>query len=181
MIIIRPIQHNRAEIDAVAAILVAGFADRSSAWPTLKDGIEEVMTHSTDIQISLVATINDSIVGWISATPQYQQYGWELHPLVVAPAHQYQGVGKALVAELCTRLASHSATVLYAWSDDESMSTSLGGRNLLPNPLDHLNHFKPSSRHAGGFYLKQGFVLCGVLPDANGTGKPDILFARPIP
>lgn len=180
MITIRPIQHSRAEIDAVAAILVAGFADRSPAWPTLEAGINEVNAFSTDEQISLVATINDTIVGWISATPQYQRFGWELHPLVVAPDYQHQGVGKALVAELCTQLASHGATVLYAWSDDESMSTSLGGRNLLPNPLDHLNHFEPSSRHAGGFYLKQGFVLCGVLPNANGPGKPDILFARLI-
>jgi aminoglycoside 6'-N-acetyltransferase I len=180
MITIRPIQHSRAEIDAVAAILVAGFADRSPAWPTLEAGINEVNAFSTDEHISLVATINDTIVGWISATPQYQRFGWELHPLVVAPAYQHQGIGKALVAALCARLAEHGATTVFAWSDDESLSTSLGGKDLFLNPLEHLHNFSSSVRHAGGFYLKQGFVLCGVLPDANGLGKPDILFARRI-
>lgn len=180
MMTIRPINPTHAEIATVAAILVAGFADRSPAWPTLEAGINEVQTFSTDEQISLVATINDTIVGWISATPQYQRFGWELHPLVVAPTYQHQGVGKALVADLCARLPQHGATALYAWSDDESLSTSLGGIDLLPNPLDHLRSFGASTRHAGGFYLKQGFVLCGVLPDANGRGKPDILFVRSI-
>lgn len=180
MMRIRSFQPTPAEINAVAAILVAGFADRSPAWPTLEAGINDVATYSTGEQISLVATVNDTIVGWIRATPQYQQFGWELHPLVVAPTHQHQGVGKALVAELCTRLAAQGATTLYAWSDDESVSTSLGGKVLLPNTLDHLQSFSSSARHAGGFYLKQGFVLCGVIPDANGRGKPDILFVRPI-
>jgi aminoglycoside 6'-N-acetyltransferase I len=180
MIYIRPIQYCAAEITAVAAILVSGFADRSPAWSTLESGINEVNAFSTDAHISLVATIHDTVVGWISATPQYQRFGWELHPLVVAPPYQHQGIGKALVAALCARLTEYGATTLFAWSDDESLSTSLGGKDLLPYPLEHLCNFSPTARHAGGFYLKQGFVLCGVLPDANGRGKPDILFARRI-
>lgn len=180
MIQIRPINHNSAEIAAVGAVLVAGFADRSPAWPTLADAIREVVAYSADHQISLVATIDQTIVGWISATPQYQNFGWELHPLVVSPQYQYRGVGSALVTELCSTLAARGATTLYAWSDDESLSTSLGGIELWPDPLHHLTSFVPSARHAGGFYRKQGFVLCGILPDANGRGKPDILFTRRI-
>ncbi|MFZ9857991.1 MAG: GNAT family N-acetyltransferase [Roseiflexaceae bacterium] len=180
MIHVRPIQRHASEIASVATILVAGFADRSLAWPTLADGIAEVEAHSTNNHLSLVATIDHVIVGWVSAAPQYQQYGWELHPLVVNPPHQHQGIGKTLIAALCAQLTEHGATTLFAWSDDESLSTSLGGKDLLPNPLAHLTTFSASERHAGGFYLKQGFVLCGVLPDANGRGKPDILFARRI-
>jgi aminoglycoside 6'-N-acetyltransferase I len=177
---IRPIQHIQAEFEAVAHILVEGFADRSPAWPTLATGISEVISYSTDIQISLVAIIDGTIVGWISATPQYQQFGWELHPLVVAPSQQKRGVGTALVENLCVALHERGGTVLYAWSDDECLSTSLGGKDLMPDPLHHLSQFCASSQHAGGFYLKLQFALCGVLPDANGYGKPDVLFARRI-
>jgi aminoglycoside 6'-N-acetyltransferase I len=34
--------------------------------------------------------------------------------------------------------------------------------------------------HPFTFYRKQGFVLVGVIPDANGFGKPDILMAKRV-
>jgi aminoglycoside 6'-N-acetyltransferase I len=30
------------------------------------------------------------------------------------------------------------------------------------------------------FYRKLGFVIVGVVPDANGPGKPDILMAKRV-
>jgi len=35
--------------------------------------------------------------------------------------------------------------------------------------------------HAEAFYQKCGFVIVGVVPDANGLGKPDILMAKRVP
>lgn len=180
MIHIRPIERRPVEISAVAAILVAGFADRSAAWPTHASAVTEVTTCSQSHHLSCVATINSEVVGWASASPQYNQTGWELHPIVVAPAHQKRGVGRALLEYMCDELRRRGASVLYAWSDDESQSTSLGGVDLFHDPLRQLTQFDASMRHAGGFYLANHFVLCGVIPDANGIGKPDILFARRI-
>jgi aminoglycoside 6'-N-acetyltransferase I len=34
------------------------------------------------------------------------------------------------------------------------------------------------SGHPFGFYRRLGFVLVGVLPDANGPGRPDIFLAK---
>jgi aminoglycoside 6'-N-acetyltransferase I len=177
---IRPISLHHHEVTQVAQLLVDGFAGISSAWPNLDVAREEVLEYSSDSHISLVAVCDERVCGWASATPQYQQFGWELHPLVVAPQKQRQGVGSALVVALCNALAERGATTLFAWSDDEGAHTSLGNVNLLPNPLEHLQHFSSSDHHAGGFYLKMNFHLCGVLPNANGIGKPDILFVRAI-
>ncbi|MBN2878116.1 MAG: hypothetical protein JXN65_00625 [Clostridia bacterium] len=32
--------------------------------------------------------------------------------------------------------------------------------------------------HQSGFYLKIGYSIIGVMPDANGIGKPDIIFGK---
>ena len=35
-----------------------------------------------------------------------------------------------------------------------------------------------SGSHATGFYRRMGYTVIGVIPDANGKGKPDILMAK---
>jgi len=34
--------------------------------------------------------------------------------------------------------------------------------------------------HPFEFYQKQGYVITGVVPDANGVGKPDILMSKRV-
>jgi aminoglycoside 6'-N-acetyltransferase I len=69
---------------------------------------------------------------------------------------------------------------LWVGADDEDKRTSLGGADLYPNPLEKLAsiHARPSQQHPFVFYRKLGFALAGVLPDANGRGKPDIYLAK---
>jgi aminoglycoside 6'-N-acetyltransferase I len=40
-----------------------------------------------------------------------------------------------------------------------------------------LNSFNPGT-HQSGFYLKMGYKIIGVMPDANGKGRPDIYFGK---
>ena len=34
--------------------------------------------------------------------------------------------------------------------------------------------------HPAGFYQRMGFEVVGLIPDANGPGKPDILMAKRV-
>ncbi len=168
------------DVTQVAHVLHAGFADRSLAWPTYAAAYDEVYAQAHPTNINLVARARGQIVGWIGAHPQYDGHAWELHPIVVAPSLQRHGIGRLLVTTLVRMLQSQGASTLFAWSDDETQRTSLGGHSLYPDPLAHLRTFTATTHHAGGFYLRNGFVLSGVIPDANGAGKPDVLFVRPL-
>ena len=122
---------------------------------------------------------SDKLLGWIGGHEEYD-FAWELHPLVVAPAVQRQGVGRALVAALEKRIKATGATTIYLGSDDETNQTSLGGVDLYPDPFDHIRNIKNLRDHPFEFYQKCGYVITGVIPDANGPGKPDIMMAKRI-
>ena len=181
MIIVTPLDiNNSALVDEVAGVLHHGFAGISDAWPDSATARAEVHAHSQAHHISLVAIAHHHVVGWIAANPQYHGNAWELHPLVVAPHARQQGIGRRLVTALCDELRLRGAQTLFVWCDDESHATTLSHATLYPNPVAHLATFHTRPPHAGGFYLKLGFALSGVLPNANGPGKPDILFVLPL-
>jgi aminoglycoside 6'-N-acetyltransferase I len=65
-------------------------------------------------------------------------------------------------------------------TDDEQGGTTLAGISLFPNVLEQLAHIQNLHRHPYEFYQKLGYVIVGVVPDANGPGKPDILMAKSV-
>jgi hypothetical protein len=64
-------------------------------------------------------------------------------------------------------------------TDDENCRTTLGGMDLYPGVSDKLRAIENQGSHPFEFYLKVGYHVVGVIPDANGFGKPDILMAKP--
>lgn len=58
--------------------------------------------------------------------------------------------------------------------------TSLGGVELFPNVLERAAAIRNHRGHPYEFYQKVGFVIIGVMPNANGPGKPDIFMAKPV-
>jgi aminoglycoside 6'-N-acetyltransferase I len=44
----------------------------------------------------------------------------------------------------------------------------------------HVAKIKNLNQHPYKFYQKLGFVIVGVIPDANGPGKPDIIMAKRV-
>jgi aminoglycoside 6'-N-acetyltransferase I len=62
-------------------------------------------------------------------------------------------------------------------SDDEDQMTTIGGVDLFPDVLTRLQAIQDRTGHPFGFYRRLGFEVVGVIPDANGPGRPDILMA----
>lgn len=121
---------------------------------------------------------NGALLGWIGAINQYDGHGWELHPLVVRPDAQEKGIGSALVAELENQVRQRGGITIYLGTDDEDGMTSLSNTDLyqaLPGCLAGVHNFK---RHPFEFYQRLGYTITGVIPDANGIGKPDIIMAK---
>jgi aminoglycoside 6'-N-acetyltransferase I len=86
-----------------------------------------------------------------------------------------------LVAAFEAEAAARGALTVTLGTDDDSGMTSLAGVNLyedLPRKLANLRDL--GRNHPFLFYRKLGFVVTGVMPDANGRGRPDIYMSKPV-
>jgi aminoglycoside 6'-N-acetyltransferase I len=122
-----------------------------------------------------------TLVGLIGAIPTYDGRVWELHPLAVADGWRGQGVGRALVSALEAAVRGHGALVLVVGTDDEADLTTVSGADVFDAPWRHLRDLaqRPGrDPHPFAFYQRLGFVVTGIVPDANGRGKPDILMSK---
>jgi aminoglycoside 6'-N-acetyltransferase I len=65
-------------------------------------------------------------------------------------------------------------------ADDENFETSLGGVDLYQDLPARLREVTSARTHPHAFYRRMGFQVVGVMPDANGPGKPDIFLAKRV-
>lgn len=166
-----------------AALLIDGFADTGSeAWRTEDAALQEVRDSLQADRISRVALDDGGrVTGWVGAISGYDGHAWELHPLVVSRRFRRQGIGGALVRDLEEQVRRRGGLTIYLGTDDEDGRTSLGGADLYPDVLGALGRIQNLRGHPFTFYQRAGFVLVGVIPDANGFGRPDILMAKRVP
>jgi aminoglycoside 6'-N-acetyltransferase I len=167
----------------VALLLVDTFREHApDAWPDLESGLAEVRESLQPDRISRVALSDDgeTVLGWIGGISQYHGRVWELHPLVVAAACQRQGIGRALVHDLEAQVRERGGLTLWAGADDEDNRTTLGGADLYQDLPRQLATVRNLGDHPYTFYERLGFTVVGVMPDANGFGKPDIFLAKRI-
>jgi aminoglycoside 6'-N-acetyltransferase I len=176
-VVVGPGEH--ALIGQMAEILVEAFAEHSpGSWPDVPSALETVAERLEAGKVVLAALDDDgSVLGWIGGQHEYALV-WELHPLAVRPPNQRQGVGRVLVAELETRVRAMGCLTLRLGTDDEDGMTSLAGIDLYPDPLAKLAALADVKGHPFRFYQRLGYAVVGVIPDANGFGRPDILMAK---
>jgi GNAT superfamily N-acetyltransferase len=168
-------------IEQAALLLRDAFKNRTRDWQDLDSARQEVLGSLSPDQISRVALDVGQVIGWVGGIPTYGGLVWEVHPLVVAESHRRQGIGRRLVDDLERLLEARGAMTLWLGSDDENGETSLGGVDLsadLPGSIRDLKKLRGD--HPYEFYLRLGFRVTGVMPDANGRGKPDIFLAKPV-
>ncbi len=168
------------KIQQVARLIVEGFKDHwPDAWPDIKSALQEVQESLEPDRISRIAVgDNNQVLGWIGGIKQYDGNVWELHPLVVGTEFRGQGIGRSLVADLAAEAKNRGGIVLWVGTDDEDNQTTLSGINLYPNVWEHVAKIRNLRGHPYEFYQKMGFAIVGVMPDANGIGKPDIFMAK---
>lgn len=169
-------------IHQAAELLVTGFRQHwPNAWPDMAAALAEAHEALAPDKICRAAVDDDgTVLGWIGGSPNYDGHVWELHPLVVRPERQRQGIGRALVADLEAQVAARGGLTLWLGADDEDDMTSLSGVDLYDDLLGHLAAIRDRKGHPFQFYCKCGFVIAGVVPDANGPGRPDILMAKRV-
>lgn len=168
-------------IDRTAALLKTAFAGRTHDWQDF-DSARRTVLESIDPQnISRIA-VDDAgaVIGWISAGPTYDGHAWEILVLAVDERHRRRGIGRTLVADLEELVARKGALTLWTGSDDENGETNLTGVDLYGDIGGAIRGIRNLRGHPYEFYLKVGFTVVGVMPDANGRGKPDIFLAKRV-
>jgi aminoglycoside 6'-N-acetyltransferase I len=169
-------------LQAAATVLVAGFRELSpAAWPDIDSAQTEVQEMLQPGRICRCAIDETgTLLGWIGGLEHagYDGHVWELHPLVVNPTAQGMGIGRALVEDLEQQVRQRGALTLCLGTDDETNRTSLSEVNLYENLWDKIQHIQNRNHHPFSFYQKLGYTIIGVMPDANGRGKPDIYMAK---
>jgi aminoglycoside 6'-N-acetyltransferase I len=177
----RDLSANPDLIDRTAQLLFDAFRDHAAAWPTIESARDEVLESLAGDRVSrVIVGSSGEILGWIGAIPIYDGHVWEVHPLVVASAHRRIGIGRALIADLEQLAVANGVLTLWAGSDDEHNETTIGGVDLYEDIPAAMRNIRNLRGHPFEFYLRVGFRIAGVLPDANGRGKPDIFLAKRV-
>jgi aminoglycoside 6'-N-acetyltransferase I len=169
-------------LEQAARLLVDGFREHwPDAWPDKAAALETVQEALGAEKIFRGALDEDGrLLGRVGGLPEYDGNVWELHPMVVRADHQKQGIGRALLADLEVQVRQRGGLTIQLGTDDEDNMTSLSGVNLYDNLPESIATIRNLRGHPFEFYQKCGFTITGVVPDANGRGKPDILMAKRV-
>jgi aminoglycoside 6'-N-acetyltransferase I len=162
-------------------ILLEAFP-KAAMWPDINEqkAVDEVNECVCGENICIGLNIDDQLIGWIGLRPMYEKT-WELQPIAVKPEYQGKGYGKILLNELEKKAREKGIIGIFAGSDDETNKTSLSEKEITSyNIYEEIKNIKNYKNHPYEFYIKCGYTIVGVIPNANGANKPDIWLWKDI-
>ena len=169
-------------IKQLAPLVHEAFQAHAPGWlPTVAEAEEEILESLEPKKISRV--LLDAArqpLGWIGAIPHNSGRIWEIHPLVIAASEQGKGYGQQLVRDLERLASARGVLTLEAGTSDQTEATTLSGVDLYKDPAQAIANIGNLKRHPYEFYVKIGFKVVGVMPDAEGPGKPGIILAKRV-
>ncbi|MBW3565697.1 MAG: GNAT family N-acetyltransferase [Acidobacteria bacterium] len=164
-------------LEQAAVLLVEGFIE-PRGWPTLELAREEVAS-VLRTGFARAALDGGTLLGWIGGLPEYAGRVWELHPMVVRREYRRRGIGRALAEAFEIEACSRGAFTATLGTDDDAGMTSLADIDLYDDVPRHIAELRDLGRdHPFLFYRRLGYVVTGVMPDANGRGRPDIYMSK---
>lgn len=92
--------------------------------------------------------------------------------------HQVKGIASDLVAHYQAEARRKGGITFCSGTDDEDGRTSLANTDLYTDLFRHIAEITNLGRHLYEFYERQGYMIVGVIPDSNGSGKPNIIMAK---
>jgi aminoglycoside 6'-N-acetyltransferase I len=162
-----------------ASVLADAFPDENG-WPTIELGLAEIEWIAKDGFVR-AALEQQQVLGWVGGLPEYRGRVWELHPIVVAKERRLRGVGRVLVAAFESEARRRGGLTATLGTDDHYGQTSVFDADLYRDLPGHISGLRDlGRRHPFLFYRKLGYVVTGLMPDANGRGKPDIFMSNAL-
>jgi len=168
------------------AALLRGVADLLViAFPTIYAGnvtqaLADVVQFAPEDR-SLVARDSEGApIGWVRMEHFKKQSSAEIKLVAVHPTRRRQGVGRTLVMASEERMRVIGCVTMLATVGDTRGRTNLYGMDVTEDAPRLLANFACHADHPAGFFLKIGYRLVGLLPDAYGPGKHDLTLARRI-
>jgi aminoglycoside 6'-N-acetyltransferase I len=164
-------------LEQAADLLVSGF-DEPRGWPNMPLARDEVASVLRD-GFALALLEGDVLLGWVGGLPEYAGRVWELHPMVVRREHRRRGFGRRLVTAFEAESRRRGGLTATLGTDDDAGMTSLSDIDLYEDVPRNLAELRDLGRHHPFlFYRKLGYIVTGVMPDANGPGRPDIYMSK---
>ena len=161
--------------EEAAKILLETFPP-ANMWPNINEAaaLRTVKECVEEGNICIGIVLGDRLIGWTGLRPMYEKT-WELHPLAIKPEFQGKGYGRILLGELEKAGKNKGLLGIVVGSDDETNKTSLSQKGINEeNIYQEIKNIKNYANHPYEFYKKCGYIIVGIIPNANGFGKPDI-------
>ncbi len=173
--------HDEQILAVLASLSYRASKKNSPNWlPTEAAAMNEILNTSASGGLTRMIIEAGIPRGWISASPK--RYGnWEIHPLLIDPEVAGRGYGRMLVEDIEQLIRSAGGISVHLSTSDATHSTNLSDVNLYPNPVEALRNLKirdSQQGHAYQFWMRVGYSVVGVIPDAEGLGVPSIQLAK---